>query len=81
MTMKNAVFWKSMLHTVFLRSVRLLLVTANVVPSPPIFVTLTMEALRRSETSAPTLATQRSIPEDGILLIFCTTLLICKNAY
>jgi hypothetical protein len=34
----------------FLRSVRRLLVTANVVPSSPIIVTLMMEALSSSET-------------------------------
>jgi hypothetical protein len=33
---------------IFLRSVRLLLVTANVVPSSPILVTLMMEAIRSS---------------------------------
>jgi hypothetical protein len=38
--------------TVFLRSVLRLLVTATVVPSSPIFVTLMMEALRSSETWA-----------------------------
>jgi hypothetical protein len=37
----------------FLRSVRRLLVTANV-PSSPILVTLIMEALRSSETSVLT---------------------------
>jgi hypothetical protein len=35
----------------FLRSVRRLLVTANVTPSSPILVTLVIEALRSSETS------------------------------
>jgi hypothetical protein len=38
-------------YQVFLRSVRRLLFTANVVPSPPILVSLVMEVLSSSETS------------------------------
>jgi hypothetical protein len=66
-TMKNVVFWDVTpcgTHKVFLRSMLRSLVTANVVPSSPIFVTLTMEAIRAFETSVLTSA---NIPEDGIL--------------
>jgi hypothetical protein len=44
-----------------------LLVTANVIPSSPILVTLMMEAIRSSETSVVTRATQRNIAGNGIL--------------
>jgi hypothetical protein len=50
----------------FLRSVRRLLVTANV-PSSPILIALMMEAILSFETSVLTRAIRLNSPEDGNL--------------
>jgi hypothetical protein len=52
------------------------IVTANVVSTSPILVTLTMEGIRSSETLVHTRAKRRKMPEDGILqflLLRCET--------
>jgi hypothetical protein len=58
--------------------VRLLIVTANIVPSLPILVTLMMEALISSETSVLTRVTRRNISEDAILYFRGANLILNK---
>jgi hypothetical protein len=54
-------------YLVFLHSVRRTLVTASVVLSSPIHVTLMIEALNYTETSVPTKPHGVNINEDAIL--------------
>jgi hypothetical protein len=64
---KLAVTTNRLTHIVLFLNVRRLLVTATSLPKSLILFTLMMEALRSSETTVPTRATQRNISEDVIL--------------
>jgi hypothetical protein len=59
--------YKNRRHRNNIRSALRLLVTANVVSSSPILITLNMKVLLFSETSVRTTATLLNIPEDGII--------------
>jgi hypothetical protein len=69
--MKNVVFWNvTPCGSCKNRSFGLL-VTANVVPSSPILVSLMMGAISSSKTGVLTRATRRNISKDGILQVYC----------
>jgi hypothetical protein len=72
------------LRHVAVHSVRQLLVTASVVPSSLILVSLMMEATSSSETSVLTRATQHNIAQDSILHTHCRenlkSYILCRSS-
>jgi hypothetical protein len=63
-------------------SLRRLLVTANVVPSSSVIVTLKMKALHSSETSVLTRSTRRNVPEESVLGVMnCLRLIFYVEQY
>jgi hypothetical protein len=65
--------------TVFLHSILRLIVTAIVIPSSTILVTLMIEAIRSCEASVFTRAARRNIPEDIAFLRSMLQLLVTVN--